>query len=144
MAFARIEHGERYPASEMETIYSRCGGAPALARLVFKFYDRVLASERLAPYFAHVDMTRLVEHQTKFIASVMGGPPSFTDTELRDAHAHLSISDAVFDEMTDLLETTLHEFGIDSTDIGQVMGSIRNKRRLIVGEVDEETHCFVI
>jgi hypothetical protein len=46
--------------------------------------------------------------------------------------------------MTDLLETTLHEFGIDSTDIGQVMGTIRNKRRLIVGEVDEETHCFVI
>ena len=33
---------------------------------------------------------------------------------------------------------------MDSTDIGQVMGTIRNKRRLIVGEVDEKAHCFVI
>jgi hemoglobin len=104
----------------------------------------VLASERLAPYFARVDMTRLVEHQAKFIASVMGGPPSFTDAELRDAHAHLTISDAIFDEMTDLLEATLNDSGIDLADTGQVMGTIRNKRRLIVGNVDEETHCFVI
>ena len=115
-----------------------------MARLVFDFYDRVLASERLAPYFAHVDMTRLVEHQTKFIASVMGGPPSFTDTELRDAHAHLTINEASFDEMADLLETTLHDFGLDSTDVGQVMEAIRSQRRLIVGDLDDTTHHFVI
>jgi hemoglobin len=144
MAFDRIEYGERCLVFKMETIFSKCGGAPAMARLVFEFYDRVLASERLAPYFARVDMTRLVEHQAKFIASVMGGPPSITDEELRDAHAHLTISDAIFDEMTDLLEATLNESGMDSTDVGQVMGTIREKRRLIVGEVDEETQCFVI
>jgi truncated hemoglobin YjbI len=74
-------------------------------------------------------MTRLVVHQAKFIASVMGGPPSFTDAELRDAHAHLTISDAIFDEMTDLLEATLNDSGIDLADTGQVMGTIRNKRR---------------
>jgi hemoglobin len=144
MAFGLIEYGERCLAFEMETIYSRCGGAPAMARLVFEFYDRVLASERLAPYFARVDMTRLVDHQAKFIASVMGGPPSFTDDELRDAHAHLTISDEIFDEMTGLLEATLQNSGIDSADIGHVMGIIRNKRRLIVGDVNEKTHCFVI
>ena len=137
-------HGERCLVFKMETIYSRCGGAPAMARLVFEFYDRVLASERLAPYFAQVDMTRLIEHQAKFIGSVMGGPPSFTDAELRDAHAHLTISDEIFDEMTGLLEATLQDSGIDSADIRQVMGVIRNKRRLIVGDVDEKTHCFII
>jgi hemoglobin len=66
MAFGLIEYGERCLAFEMETIYSRCGGAPAMARLVFEFYDRVLASERLAPYFARVDMTRLVDHHCPF------------------------------------------------------------------------------
>src|SRR4051812_20316111 len=80
--------------------------SPSMARLVFDFYDLVLASERLAPYFARVEMTRLLEHQAKFIASVMGDPPSFTDAKLRDAHAHLTISDAIFDEMIDLLEAT--------------------------------------
>jgi hemoglobin len=144
MAFRRIGYGEHCPASEMETIYSRCGGAPAMARLVFDFYDRVLASERLAPYFARTDMTRLVEHQAKFIASVMGGPPSFTDTELHDAHAHLTINEATFDEMADLLEAALHEFGLNSTDVGQVMGDIRSRRRLIVGDLDDAEHHFVI
>jgi hemoglobin len=137
-------HGERCLVFKMETIYSRCGGAPAMARLVFEFYDRVLASERLAPYFAQVDMTRLIEHQAKFIGSVMGGPPSITDTELRDAHAHLTITDTIFDEMVGLLEATLQEFALDSKDIGEVMGTIRKKRHLIVEDLDDTPHHFVI
>ena len=53
----------------------RYGGLAFISRVVLSFYDRVLASVRLAPFFADVDMQRLVEHQAKFIGSVMGAAP---------------------------------------------------------------------
>jgi hemoglobin len=56
---------------------------------VLSFYDRVLTSATIAPFFADVDMRRLVDHQAKFISSVMGGPSSYSTAALREVHAHL-------------------------------------------------------
>ena len=82
-----------------DTMFERYGGFAFVTRFVLSFYDRVLASAGLAPFFADTDMARLVEHQAKFISSVMGGPASYTDGMLRDVHAHLPIDGAAFDEM---------------------------------------------
>lgn len=115
-----------------QTLYSRFGGAGAVGRLVFDFYDRVLASPRLAPYFASVDMARLVEHQARFIASVMGGPASFSDAHLREVHAHLGVDGPTFDEMAGLLCASLRDAGLDPADVDLVMAAIHRRRPLIV------------
>ena len=83
-------------------MFERYGGLAFISRVVLNFYDRVLASARLAPFFADIDMQRLVEHQAKFISSVMGGPSSYSTAALREAHAHLQINDPTFDEMIGL------------------------------------------
>jgi hemoglobin len=54
----------------------RYGGFPTLSRIVMDFYDRVIDSDVLGPFFEDVDMRRLVDHQTKFVAWLMGGPAS--------------------------------------------------------------------
>jgi len=41
-------------------MFEQYGGLAFLSRVVLNFYDRVLASVRLAPFFADVDMQRLV------------------------------------------------------------------------------------
>jgi hemoglobin len=114
--------------SEMDTLYARFGGPAAVSRMVFAFYDRVLRSERLSSYFAGVDMRRLVEHQAKFLSSVMGGPASYTNAQLREVHAHLTVDDAAFDEMVDLLTATLREFGLPPNDVDVVVADIRARR----------------
>jgi truncated hemoglobin YjbI len=55
------------------TMFERYGGIAFVTRFVLSFYDRVLTSATIAPFFADVDMRRLVDHQAKFISSVMGG-----------------------------------------------------------------------
>jgi hemoglobin len=112
----------------METLYARFGGPAAVSRLVLAFYDRVLRSESLSPYFAGVDMRRLVEHQAKFLSSVMGGPTSYTDAQLREVHAHLAVDDAAFDEMVALLVATLREFELSPNDVVVVVADIRARR----------------
>jgi hemoglobin len=92
-----------------DTMFERYGGLPFVSRFVLSFYDRVLECAELAPFFADVDMQRLIEHQAKFISSVMGGPASYSGAELRESHRHLQIDDHAFDQIIGLFRSVLEE-----------------------------------
>jgi hemoglobin len=113
-------------------MFERYGGFAFISRVVLNFYDRVLASARLAPFFANTDMQRLIEHQAKFISSVMGGPESYTDAMLRDSHIHLPIDDVAFDEMINLLQLTLEDFQFAVADIGIIVADLNARRAHLV------------
>lgn len=114
------------------TMFERYGGFASVSKLVMAFYDKVLDSEILEPYFAGTDMRRLVDHQTKFISSLMGGPASYTDQKLREVHAHLGIDQAAFDEMAYLLRETLEDAGMADEDVASIIGEITKRKSLIV------------
>ena len=99
------------------TVFERCGGLANVRKVISAFYDKLLDSEMLSGYFAHVDMRRLIDHQTKFISSIMGGPASFSDDMLRRAHAKLGLSHEDLMEMGALLRETLEEFDFEQADI---------------------------
>lgn len=114
------------------SMFERYGGFARVSKVVMAFYDSVLDSDRLWAYFENVDMRRLIDHQTKFIASTMGGPVAFTDERLREVHAHLGIDRGDFDEMTRILAATLEEFGFAPDDVATVIREIEAKAPLIV------------
>lgn len=64
--------------------------------IVVMFYDRLLDDETLADYFVDSDMQALVQHQTNFISSVMGGPGGVSDARLRRSHQSLNIDTNAF------------------------------------------------
>ena len=116
----------------MASLFDRVGGFGTLSKVVLSFYDRVLDDDVLAHYFADVDMRRLIDHQTKFVAFLMGGPASYTDEHLRLAHARLGIDAAAFEQMTLVMRDTLEDFRLPDRDIDHVMAQIRARRELIV------------
>lgn len=115
-----------------QSLFQRYGGIERVSALVFAFYDRALASSRLAPFFAGCDMRRLIEHQTKYISSVMGGPASYSDAQLRELHAHLAIGNAEFDEMLDHLGAAMADQGFEAEDVEAVLRRLAALRRVIV------------
>ena len=115
-----------------QTIFDRYGGFGSISKIVMRFYDNVLDSDILAEYFEDIDINRLIDHQTKFVASLMGGPASYTDDMLRQLHAHLDIDDKAFDEMASIFKTTLEEADMDEDDIAVVVRGITDRRRFIV------------
>lgn len=115
-----------------QTMFQRYGGIARVSDLVFGFYDRVLASERLAPFFRGCDMRRLVEHQAKYISSVMGGPTSYTERQLRELHAHLPITSEDFDEMLEHFRAAMEERDYDPADVEAVMRKLASLRKVIV------------
>lgn len=117
-----------------QTLYEKYGGFAAISRVVMAFYDKLLDSDEVGPYFDEVDMKALIDHQTKFVASLLGGPADLAEDRLERAHKPLDISNADFDEMGRLLAETLDDHGFSAEDRDAVIGEIEARRGLIVAK----------
>ena len=118
------------------SLFDKYGGFANISKLVFAFYEKAIESDVIGPYFDDVEMRALIDHQTKFIASVMGGPASYSDEQLKKVHSSLSIDRNSFDEMTRLLRDTLVEFELQVEDVNQVMNEIESRASVIVTRRD--------
>jgi hemoglobin len=116
------------------TEFDRLGGFSRIRLMVTDFYDRILDAEELHPYFASVDMRRLVDHQTKFFSTVLGGPASFTDEQLARAHARLGIEAGHFHLMADLFRETLEDHGLENPVVDRLVAHILALEPHIVGD----------
>ena len=120
------------------TTFEKFGGFKAVSRVVMTFYERVLDSDDVGPYFDDIDMPRLMDHQTKFISSMLGGPASINDDRLRVVHQQLEVSDADFDEIVRLLAGALRDHGVGEADIAAIGQAVEAKRALIVHQARPE------
>ncbi len=113
-----------------ETLYDKYGGFATVSKLVHVFYEKVLDSDDLAPFFKDVEMKKLMAHQTKFLAHVLGGPDEYTGRQLRAVHKGLEITKPLFDEVAELLAETLEEGGVSDDDVKTIIG-------IVAGTVDD-------
>ncbi|MBA5776862.1 group 1 truncated hemoglobin [Stappia sp. F7233] len=111
-----------------KTLFEKYGGFKSVSRIVMSFYEKVLDSDQIGDYFEDIDMSRLIDHQTKFISTIMGGPASYTDDRLQKMHEHLKLSHADFDEMAALLRETLTEYGMDRADVDHIIREVEARR----------------
>ena len=115
-----------------QSLFEKYGGFSRISRVVLSFYHTLLDSDDIGPFFDDIDMSRMVDHQTKFIASLLGGPASYTDNQLRQLHSHLPIKDSHFDELKAVLGATLEDHQFADADIAAVLQEFENRRSLIV------------
>ena len=115
-----------------QTLFERYGGFAQVSKVVSEFYDQAQESPVIGPFFANTDMRRQIDHQTKFISSLLGGPTSFSDEQLKSAHAHLAIDDEAFEEVASLLEETLEDSGFEAADVAVVKREVTRRKHIIV------------
>ena len=120
-----------------KTLFEHYGGFTTIRRIVIDLYEGILDSEQLSRYFEGTDMRLMIDHQTKFIAQLMGGPISYSDEALQRLHAAHSIKSPAFDEMAVLLKQTLLDHGIASGDVADISNQIyRRKHYIVSGDLD--------
>ena len=117
-----------------ETLFKRYGGFAKISQIVSDFYSRVLDDDMLRHYFTGVDMRRQIDHQTKFVAYLMGGPASYTDEHIARVHARLGIDEESFDELVMVFRETLEDHDMAETDVGSVIAELTKRKRLVVTE----------
>ncbi len=107
------------------SLYEKYGGLPTIIPIVESFYRRVLANDRLQPYFRGVDLQKLSDHQVNFIAAAMGAPSGiYTGRSLREAHAHLQVTEDTFALVAQALEDSLREAGVEEEDVTTMVSAI--------------------
>lgn len=99
------------------------------------FYEKVLDSDTVGHHFDDVDMPRLMDHQTKFVSALMGGPSAISDDRLAHVHSQLEITSGEFDEIVQLLSDAMAEHGMEQDDIRDVARVFETKRPLILRSV---------
>ena len=115
-----------------KSLFDRIGGFKTVRKVVSDFYDRVLENEVLIPYFEDVDMPSLIDHQTKFFAMLLGGPASYTDSQLEKIHRGMGITNHAFEVVCELVVETLEDHDLEETDIQDVQSKLLDRKQYIV------------
>ena len=115
-----------------QTIFERYGGFSTVRKVVSTFYEYVLDDEIMAPYFKGIDMRRQIDHQSKFISAVMGGPASYSDDHLQRVHARLGIDHEAFVVMGSLLKEAMEDHDMADPDVAAVMREVVSREHLVV------------
>jgi len=114
------------------SLFEKYGGFTTLYPLVGEFYDAVLDSEIVSYIFEPISMNLLIEHQTKFLAAMMGGPGEYDDAQLKYAHKKFNITEVEWNEVVSIFIEVLNRFDISEDDIKILTRLISSKKSLIV------------
>lgn len=121
----------------MQTLFEKLGGASALDVAVERFYDKVLADERISHFFTQTDMARQRAQQKALLTAAFGGPNVYAGRDMRAGHARLvkerGLSDPHFDAVVDNLASTLREMGVADILIGEVATVAESVRNDVLG-----------
>jgi hemoglobin len=115
-----------------QTMFERYGGFAKVSQIVSSFYEKMVDSPSTAPYFVGTDMRTLIDHQTKFIAYLMGGPASYTNDHLARVHEHLGITEGAYAEAVNMLSDTMEDFGVTTDDVRAMRRQLQGVKHLIV------------
>lgn len=122
------------PETNVEkTLFDKYGGFSTVSKIVMSLYDALLEDDDLGPFFDDVDMGKLIDHQTKFVSSLMGGPASFSDEHIRRAHAHLTIEPGHFERLAEIVAEVLESYGVEEADVDAILEAFTARRALLVG-----------
>lgn len=122
----------------MSTLYEKLGGAAAVDLAVDKFYERVLADDRIKHFFAEVDMAKQRAHQKAFLTYAFGGTDKYDGRYMREAHKALvenhGLNSEHFDAVAEDLITTLQEMGVPAdliAEVAAIAGAPAHKRDVL-------------
>jgi truncated hemoglobin YjbI len=87
--------------------FPKYGGFSKISSIVMSFCDTLLDSDEIGPFVDGIDISKMVGHQTKFIASLFGGPASYTNRRLCQSDLPLKFTlTRLYFELSNISELT--------------------------------------
>ena len=107
-----------------QTLYDKYGGFPTISAIVSAFYEQIGEQESLERFFRGSDMAKLLDHQTKFLCKVLGGPDNYEGRSLKPAHLNLGIDQKSYMLVGSILQQTLENAGVEAADVATIMAIV--------------------
>ena len=108
---------------------------PVLLAAARRFYDAIYAHPRLAPLFAGVDQPRQEGKLVRFIQMAWNDAllARMHGRYLRDEHAHMAITDELFDLRHELFAEALRAQGLEASVVDDLLRFNESWRGFVVG-----------
>lgn len=120
------EAGVVQATADTLAIYEDLGGMDAITSIVEQMYEHILADERLAPYFDESNVESLINHQSRFIAMIAGGPEYHE--HIAETHAHMNLRDEHFDAVLAYFHAALADHGVADEHSHQLNSQLQQYR----------------
>jgi hemoglobin len=108
--------------------WERVGGAPAVAAVLDRFYEGVIAEPQLAGFFDAVAVDDIKPHLAEVLKVVLGGPGARTDINLEEyltgAHADLGVSASDYALTGEVLVETLSQFDVPEDIVATIVSAL--------------------
>ena len=117
-----------------QTLFERVGGKQAIAELVDKFYDRVVADPELKPFFKNVSMDKIRRMQREFFSAALDGPIIYTGRPLGYVHHGRGITKHHFSLYVGHLIHTLKGCALKEQDVQDIISRISTYADEITGD----------
>lgn len=122
----------------MTTLFEKLGGAETVDLAVDKFYERVLADDRVKRFFVNTDMEQQRSHQKAFLTYAFGSSGEYNGRYMRAAHqemvANQGLAGEHFDAITEDLLATLEDMGVSEdlrAEVAAVAAAPQHKKDVL-------------
>ena len=121
-----------------KSLYERLGGAYAVATVVDDFIERLLVNDTLNANPAikeardRVPKAGLKFRVTALVCQVTGGPEKYAWRSMKEAHAHLHITEKEWQAMVADFKKTLDKFQVPAKEQGELIAIVESTKEDIV------------
>mgnify|MGYP003564999594 FL=1 len=116
-----------------DTLYSRLGGAEAIARIASDLVDNHIANPLIGKRFAGSDAIAMKKKAADFFSMGAGGPNNYDGLDMLSAHKHMNISDNEYMAAVDDLMKALTNAEVGDHEKAEVLYIFHTLRPDVVG-----------
>ncbi len=141
-----VLNGTKNDVVETTTLYSRLGGHAGIRSAVDAIVTEELKDAEIAAFFGdigkpgHPTASQTAECFTNFLGAAAGGAEKypgpaegFDCRSMKDAHAGMGISSAVFDKFVTIAAGVLKKAGVSDADIATIGGVLNGTKKDVTG-----------
>lgn len=99
-------------ASADDSLYQQLGGQPGLVKLMDDFMQRLLADQRMNPFFKDVDRAHVKAQLVDQFCEVSGGPCKLDGPDMKKVHSGIDVTRADFNALVEVLQQAMDAQGI--------------------------------
>ena len=115
-----------------DSLYREFGGKRGFSVLVDDFLRRLLADERMNPFFKDADHPRFKEQLAIQLCQVSGGPCALEKPDMKKPHSGLDITRGDFNALVEVLQASMDAQGLAFASQNRLLARLAPMHRDIV------------
>lgn len=115
-----------------DSLYRQLGGQPGLTKLMDDFMTRLLADQRMNPFFKDVDHQHVKAQLVAQFCEVSGGPCRLKGPDMKKAHEGMDITKRDFNALVEVLQDSMSAQGIAFSTQNKLLARLAPMHRDIV------------